>query len=437
MLVRFSVQNFRSFKEQTSLSMVANGRLSQLKNHAMVVNDVSLLRGAFVYGANASGKSNLIHAVDFSRKIILEGSTRGARMDRYCKLGPGKTSPGVFQFKMLIEDKVYSYGFALSYLDGTIIEEWLYQLKANGDEKNLFSRNEETVSSDLNLIGKAKTRFGIYAEDIKSQPRDLFLSELAKKTDDDAFHIFGDVYHWFANIIVIFPSSVYMPLPLAIRNDDMRNEFEKFLVHFDTGIDSIEVESSTLKKELSHYSDEELSDLEEFISQTSAEHEEFGIRGSDMLLAFRRENDDLVVEKLKTKHQDAVELFDLKDESDGTKRLFDLVPLLFEELDNRVVFIDEIDRSMHPKLTVELVKLFYDFTEKKQMQMIATTHESALLDLSLLRRDEIWFVERQAQGSQLYSLDDFKVRYDKQIEGDYLLGRFGATPLFPALDSEY
>ncbi len=74
MLVRFSVQNFRSFKEQTSLSMVANGRLSQLKNHAMVVNDVSLLRGAFVYGANASGKSNLIHAVDFSRKIILEGN---------------------------------------------------------------------------------------------------------------------------------------------------------------------------------------------------------------------------------------------------------------------------------------------------------------------------------------------------------------------------
>ena len=305
---------------------------------------------------------------------------------------------------------------------------WIFQ-------ERLFWK--ETVSSDLNLIGKAKTRFGIYAEDIKSQPRDLFLSELAKKTDDDAFHIFGDVYHWFANIIVIFPSSVYMPLPLAIRNDDMRNEFEKFLVHFDTGIDSIEVESSTLKKELSHYSDEELSDLEEFISQTSAEHEEFGIRGSDMLLAFRRENDDLVVEKLKTKHQDAVELFDLKDESDGTKRLFDLVPLLFEELDNRVVFIDEIDRSMHPKLTVELVKLFYDFTEKKQMQMIATTHESALLDLSLFRRDEIWFVERQAQGSQLYSLDDFKVRYDKQIEGDYLLGRFGATPLFPALDSEY
>ena len=94
-----------------------------------------------------------------------------------------------------------------------------------------------------------------------------------------------------------------------------------------------------------------------------------------------------------------------------------------------MVFVDEIDRSMHPTLTAEFVSLFYKSTKNENVQLIATTHESSLLDLGKVRRDEIWFVERLNKGSKLFSLDDFKVRYDKQIEKDYLLGRYGAIPL--------
>lgn len=149
-----------------------------------------------------------------------------------------------------------------------------------------------------------------------------------------------------------------------------------------------------------------------------------------MLLVVRREKDELKVGKLRLNHKDAVEPFNFVEESCGTKRLFDLIPLFFDDLGDCIVFIDELDRSLHPRLTVEFVNLFYRFTQGRNLQMIVTTHESALLDLNLIRQDEIWLVERLPTGSTLYSLNDFKVRFDKQIEKDYLLGRFGAVPFF-------
>ena len=176
------------------------------------------------------------------------------------------------------------------------------------------------------------------------------------------------------------------------------------------------------------------SDLEQEIMEDLVEHGEFGIRGSGVVLAIRREDGKAIVEKLLFRHGSASELFEIDDESDGTKRLFDLVPL-FATLTDAVVFIDEIDRSMHPQLTLEFVKLFYDLAHEKQMQLIATTHESALMDLDKVRQDEIWFVERGSDyGSTIYSLDKFKVRYDKRVEKDYLLGRYGAIPLFSSFD---
>ena len=128
------------------------------------------------------------------------------------------------------------------------------------------------------------------------------------------------------------------------------------------------------------------------------------------------------------------EVFELKDESDGTKRLFDLIPLIGDFSKDFTIIIDEIDRSLHPKLAKKFFELFYKI-ENSKSQLIVTTHESSLLDLDLVRRDEIWFAEKDKNGaSKLFSLNQFKVRYDSKVEKAYLLGRYGAIPIFKTFD---
>ena len=130
-------------------------------------------------------------------------------------------------------------------------------------------------------------------------------------------------------------------------------------------------------------------------------------------------------------HGNVEDLFEYADESDGTKRLFDLIPLFYENRKSNVILIDEIDRSLHTNLTRRFVELFYALSQEKESQLIATTHDAYLLDLELLRQDEIWFVERQEDhSSKIFSLNLFKERFDKKIDKEYLLGRYGAIPVF-------
>lgn len=140
---------------------------------------------------------------------------------------------------------------------------------------------------------------------------------------------------------------------------------------------------------------------------------------------------NIITKKMMQNHGNMQELFEYLDESDGTQRLFDLIPLFYEHNGNRVIFIDEIDRSLHTNLTRKFLELFYKLTEDDTSQIIATTHDIHLLDLELIRQDEIWFVKRNGDhSSKLYSLNRYKERYDKKIDKEYLLGRYDAIPVF-------
>ncbi|KAI4451705.1 hypothetical protein C823_006265 [Eubacterium plexicaudatum ASF492] len=140
---------------------------------------------------------------------------------------------------------------------------------------------------------------------------------------------------------------------------------------------------------------------------------------------------NIITTKMMQNHGNMQELFEYLDESDGTQRLFDLIPLFYEHNGNRVIFIDEIDRSLHTNLTRKFLELFYKLTEDDTSQIIATTHDNNLLDLDLVRQDEIWFVKRKGDhSSNLYSLTRYKERYDKKIDKEYLLGRYDAIPVF-------
>ena len=123
--------------------------------------------------------------------------------------------------------------------------------------------------------------------------------------------------------------------------------------------------------------------------------------------------------------------FSFVDESDGTKRLFDLVDMLLTDRPDTVFVVDELERSLHPKLTEHFLEMFMEAHEGVRMQLVFTTHEDTIMDQRLFRRDEIWFVERDADNaSKIYSLDRFKERYDKKLSKAYLEGRYGAIPVF-------
>lgn len=130
-------------------------------------------------------------------------------------------------------------------------------------------------------------------------------------------------------------------------------------------------------------------------------------------------------------HGNPTDLFELDDESDGTRRLFDLIPLYQKGKENYVIFVDELDRSFHTKLTIEFLQKFFEKTEGLTSQLIVTLHDSNVMNLNIFRQDEIWFVERKGDhSSEIYSLNKFKERFDHSVAKDYLLGRYGSIPIF-------
>jgi hypothetical protein len=164
----------------------------------------------------------------------------------------------------------------------------------------------------------------------------------------------------------------------------------------------------------------------------------FEIKGNTYALR-KNENNEYKIKKIGLEHltgEGEPVVFDIENESDGTQRLFDFIPTLHQLAKTDAVFvIDELDRSLHSRLTYAIFELFHKLTAKNESQLIATTHEALLLDLELLRRDEIWFVEKENNSSRLFSLDQFQERSDKVVSKSYLLGRYGAIPIFKSFNN--
>jgi uncharacterized protein len=437
MLLRFSIENFLSFNQKEQFSM-SPGKLQRHKNHTINYGKRNVLKASYVYGANASGKSNLIRAISFAKDIIRTGIENVDLSKKHFRIQPENYhKPSIFQFELIIKDTVYSYGFAISFSEHEILDEWLYEINESS-EKCIFSRETNDgstqIESQLNLKGSDKDSFNVYIKDIKRMKKSLFLSEIAKKGIDDtnAFLVFNEVYDWFSKLLIIFPNSKYRSLNKIASNEEMRSEFTKYLNYFDTGIEGVLESELDFDKALSELDDETRLKLKNRLSNDLNNNEIIGIRGGNLMLYLNKNNTgEIIAKKMVLSHGNPLDLFDYTDESDGTKRLFDLIPLFFGKLDDTVILIDEIDRSLHTRLTSEFIDLFYKLSENNRSQLIVTTHDASLMDLDKIRQDEIWFIERRKDHSScLYSLDKFKARYDKKVEKDYLIGRYGAVPVF-------
>ena len=437
MLIRFAVENYNSFKEQQVFSMAA-GKQTRHSSHCFTVDGKRLLKSSFFFGANASGKSNFVRALDFMRRVTIMGSRAMRYDDRFFRIDPVyKEKPGVFQIDFAAEQTIFSYGFAINYLTHEFCAEWLYRLDSSEKETCIFEREHgKQITTDLRLNGKSELRFNIYCEDLKAD--ELLLNEVGNKNidEDSDLRDFIVAYEWFKNLIVVYPGShAHNKNDFFLNPASNIDSMVDMLRAFDTGIEEIKKGKQLAEKAFSFLPDQVKKDVLNDLEQTmrsklqDGAHCKFEI--GDYQFEISIEDGEIIAEKIMLDHGNPAELFELSDESDGTKRLFDLIPLYEFGQKGKIIVVDELDRSFHSKLTEEYIRRFFEITKEKTCQLICTTHDLNLMDLRILRQDEIWFVERgKDHSSRIYSLSDYKQRFDKNILNDYLIGRYGAIPCF-------
>lgn len=437
MLVRFVVENFLSFEKETEFSMIG-GSFKTHPNHLYKIKKINLLKSSAIYGANAAGKSNLIKAIDIMQHIIRKGELTKNLNDSKFKLNPDNyTKPISFEIELAIEKEFFNYGFSIQ--DDKIIEEWLFET-GTAKPKSIFTRKiSDNGKLEIKFARKYynpnPSQFNLLIKLLEEnlvQENQLLLCKKELKIS-----IINKIRFWLENkIVIIFPHSIFRSF-IPIMNDNLEfNIFTNNIIKaFDTGVQQLCIEDVGLD-ELKNAIPPK--DLDTLINQQK-NNSFVNIKGKNGWFWVSKQNDKVEIKKLVSKHKSAnSELvpFEITDESDGTQRLLDFIPMFDLLLKDDVTFIvDEIDQSLHSNLLLTLTsKILSDNTKG---QFIFTTHESNLLDLNIFRQDEIWFCEKnnESGASVLYSLADYKPRYDLDIRKGYLMGRFGAIPFLADLES--
>ena len=442
MLIKLSVENFKSFDQKEELSMVSSSKMQGNKNHRMKIKQTQLLKNAVVYGANASGKSNLVTAFAFIKSTLMEGLPVGSTNDFCRNKEADKERESVFELQFTVGDTFYAYGFSAILSQRKMTEEWLFELMQDGGAHKLFIRkgkNAPVLGEDVRLSTAEKSRFTVYSEDFIDQDTRLFLTEMnrgKKYARNSRLLFFPETFSWIMNNIIVINPNIGISNTEAYYNDESLENISKLIQTFDTGITDIKTRQITVD-EMSKMIPVEV--VQSIFSHLKTQMQMTNMPGIQMTWRVEggffniriQGNSEPEITTLVLKHGKSVFDFSFVEESDGTKRLFDLIDMLLTDRPDTVFIVDELERSLHPKLTEHFLKLFMEAHDGVRMQLVFTTHEDTIMDQSLFRRDEIWFVERNADNaSKIYSLDRFKERYDKKLSKAYLEGRYGAIPVF-------
>lgn len=454
MLTRFTVGNFCSFDKNQTLSLIS-GSIQNKKERLFKTKDFKLLKFASIFGANASGKSNFIKAMEYAQAAVMVGMEHPlfeVKKYSYNRLSPkNKDKTSYFEFEICIDDEIYAYGFEILIFQKRVCEEWLIKLDKNNKDIPIFTRNIDNKQIYFNpeyLTEKNAERMKVYMDDFKSVSKKLFLSEIVSNKEElyrsnPKLIILRKLIAWIARLNISYPDTSISGYDcFSQKNID---ELFNALSSFKTGISKIIPCEISKEQALDKLNSEFRKEIEESIiracppecDKNEKDCDQCGFRmncnGRLIFVTFRDRTP--VFTEITFEHFNVPGVyFSLAEESDGTQRLLDLLSVLFIQKENSVFVIDEIDRSLHPQLTMQFIKSFLKLAENKNIQLIITTHESHLLNLKLLRQDEIFFVEAGHSGeSILYSFDKFKERFDKKIEDAYLDGRYGAVPLFDSI----
>lgn len=447
MLIKVTVENFKSFSEPTEMTMISSTKIQKGTDHRVKIKSTNILKYAVIYGANAAGKSNLIDFFWFL-KSTLNDTIPMVATKWFCKCKEENINKNSsFEIQFTIGDKFYAYGFTALLNQRRITSEWLYELYQNGNAKCLFERNEEEkfphLGEDVKLNKIDEAKFKTYTDDFDGNESILFLTEMnrnKKYSEDSKLVFFKEVYSWLSqNIIIVKPNTSFDNF--QYYSDETSLELiNKLIKTFDTGIDKVRVEKTDFeefRKALpAKVFDLVMKDIRNKMAHKSLySSARMTMRTDKSFFTVTLDDDEPIVSTLKLYHGKSFYDFNFDEESDGTRRIFDLLDMLLNKNDDIIYVVDELERSLHPKLTEHFLELFMNFHKGHKTQLLFTTHEASIMEQKLFRRDEIWFVERDGNNtSNVYSLDKFKERYDKTLSKAYLEGRYGAIPVFSNFD---
>ncbi len=442
MLMRFSVSNFMSFGYKTTENGEVlpteyhfyAGRSEQHKERVIRYKERAVLKFSALYGANASGKTNLIKAIDTGRNIVLNTMEERDYQDKFCKSNQTNAEkPTLFEYEFTIGENCFAYGFTAHLKENRILSEWLYEI-GTAEERVLFERVAEGAQYyfEETMFQKEenKAQFHFFMKDANRIPTTLLLYEIKRRNmEEEDFRIFNEIFDWFSSKLnVIYPETKIGNSYLLFESNNKK--LVEILKYLDTGITDYKMRTINKAAFQEYFTDETIA--EKFLQRQGKGMLYFG----DTLFELDYdEAGDRKISKLVFQHGRDEEQYEYGEESDGTKRLIELLDVILNEKEDRVFLIDELDRSLHPQMTIKFVETFLNFTKGDTTQLMITTHESNLMDLRILRRDEIWFAEKEQDNqTKLYTLENFKIRYDKVVAKDYLAGRYGAVPVFKDFD---
>lgn len=424
MIVSLTIENFRCFATEQELSAVANTRQTNHDRHLVEVPEHGerLVPVLAIFGANGAGKSTIVNALGWLWHHVTRASPEpgeSALRSRHMFLPPSQ--PTRLEVRFLQGDEVFSYSVSAG--DLAFEGESLSRIRPSGAAREVFVRNqrgEVTLGKDVEASEKLRA-----LRVLGARPRELFLAKaVSELSAHELAEPLATAHRWFAHLVVVQPSAPYVLLESRIREPDFNAFLGRLLKDLGTGVDRLRTIAEPL--ELSSLSPQQLEAFRRFPVGGK-----FGQDARGRLVKTGEETAEVHhVEATHTASNGKSASLPWEQESDGTQRLAELAPAAFEAGRVPLVFvIDELDRSLHASLVRAFVQRFLERARGHRNQLIFTTHETHVLDQELLRRDEVWFVEKRAQASEIYSLDDFEVRTDLRLDRGYLSGRFGAVPV--------
>jgi uncharacterized protein len=427
MLISFSLENWMCFRNQVVFSMVASrerqhgDRVPKLRKYR-----TRLLPVAAIYGGNASGKTNFFKALSFAKALVVKGT----QPDRLIPVEPfrldakGAEKPSRFCFELLIDENIYEFSFAVT--RKAVVEERLVAVTSTS-EKVLYHRHGGEPNFDDSLGKDQFLQFAFKG----TRDNQLFLTNSVSQKVNN----FQPVYDWFKDTLeLIAPDTRFEPFEQFLDDaHPLYSTMNEMLLQLDTGImhlggEEISFENIPLPELLKTRLQEEVKEGMTVRLRNEPTNERFVVT---------RKGGELISKKLVSYHpkSDGTEAkFEIRQESDGSQRVIDLLPAFLElsaQISKKVYVIDEVDRSLHTLLTRRLIEAYLDsYSTESRTQLLFTTHDVLLMDQQLLRRDEMWVAERDPAGvSNLLSFSEYKdVRYDKDIRKSYLQGRLGGIP---------
>ncbi len=421
MFIELRVGNFRSILAPQSLSMVASTDQSIAGDNLIQTSTekLRLLRQAVIYGANAAGKSNLLMSLEALRSLVsLSASLQEGQPLPW--ITPFRLDPASEQtpstFEIIFEAESVRYHYAVGATNTRVTHEWLVAYP-QGRPQRWFERSFDTTKNTYDWwfgphFQGNRTQRKLWQTSSRSNA--LFLSTAVQLNNEQL----KPVFHWLTQkLIVILPGKVDFNPTLSIdllRTDSGLERVMKFLNSADIGIDRVELqESDGFPPPPSGVPPEQWRSLLAQAPLGLPTQVKWG-----KVVAWHAGSDGRQIP------------FEMADESDGTRKLFEFVGGWIRALDTGATLcVDEIDRSLHPHLTRMLVHLFQSEVNNKNAQLIFTTHDTTLLDPDLLRRDQIWFAEKdEKRATRIYPLLDYSPRKNENLERGYLLGRYGAIP---------